>query len=107
VHDEGYFDERAAATYDESGAEMFDPTIVDPVVDFLAELAGNGRALELGIGTGRIAGLPPLRLPIRLGRSQPGRLTRNVHNCEEGALAVTSEAHFGGSPSAVCAQRRH
>ncbi len=34
---------------------MFDPAIVDPVVDFLAELAGNGRALELGIGTGRIA----------------------------------------------------
>jgi len=34
---------------------MFDPAVVDPVVDVLAELAGNGRALELGIGTGRIA----------------------------------------------------
>jgi SAM-dependent methyltransferase len=34
---------------------MFDPDIVDPVVDVLAELAGDGRALELGIGTGRIA----------------------------------------------------
>ena len=34
---------------------MFDPAVVDPVVDFLAELAGSGRALELGIGTGRIA----------------------------------------------------
>jgi SAM-dependent methyltransferase len=34
---------------------MFDPTVVDPVVDLLAELAGSGRALELGIGTGRIA----------------------------------------------------
>ena len=31
------------------------PTVLDPVVDFLAELAGSGRALELGIGTGRIA----------------------------------------------------
>jgi SAM-dependent methyltransferase len=29
--------------------------VVDPVVDFLVELAGSGRALELGIGTGRIA----------------------------------------------------
>jgi 16S rRNA A1518/A1519 N6-dimethyltransferase RsmA/KsgA/DIM1 with predicted DNA glycosylase/AP lyase activity len=29
--------------------------VVDPVVDFLAELAGSGAALELGIGTGRIA----------------------------------------------------
>ena len=34
---------------------MFDPAVVGPAVDFLAELAGGGRALELGIGTGRIA----------------------------------------------------
>jgi SAM-dependent methyltransferase len=55
VHDDGHFDERVAARYDESSAEMFDPAVVDPVVDFLVELAGSGRALELGIGTGRIA----------------------------------------------------
>lgn len=53
--DDGYFDERAAARYDESTAEMFAPAAVAPVVDLLAELAGSGRALELGIGTGRIA----------------------------------------------------
>ena len=34
---------------------MFDPAVVEPVIDFLVELAGSGRALELGIGTGRIA----------------------------------------------------
>jgi SAM-dependent methyltransferase len=56
VQDEdGYFDERVAATYDETTAELFDPAVVEPAVDFLAELAGPGRALELGIGTGRIA----------------------------------------------------
>jgi SAM-dependent methyltransferase len=56
VHDDdGYFDERVAARYDESAAEMFDSAVVDPVVDLLVELAGSGRALELGIGTGRIA----------------------------------------------------
>jgi SAM-dependent methyltransferase len=55
VHDDGYFDERVAARYDESSAEMFAPAVVEPVVEFLAELAGGGRALELGIGTGRIA----------------------------------------------------
>ena len=55
MHDDGYFDERVAARYDESSAEMFEPAAVDPVVDFLAALAGDGRALELGIGTGRIA----------------------------------------------------
>jgi len=55
MHDDGYFDERIAARYDESAGEMSDPGVVDPAVDFLAELAGSGRALELGIGTGRIA----------------------------------------------------
>ena len=55
--DDGYFGERVAARYDESGeiAGMFDPAVVDPAVDLLVELAGSGRALELGIGTGRIA----------------------------------------------------
>jgi SAM-dependent methyltransferase len=56
VHGEdGYFDERVAASYDESSAEMFDQAVVDPTVELLAEIAGSGRALELGIGTGRIA----------------------------------------------------
>jgi SAM-dependent methyltransferase len=40
-----------AERYDESTAEM----PVEPVVDFLAGLAGGGAALELAIGTGRIA----------------------------------------------------
>jgi SAM-dependent methyltransferase len=51
----GYFGEGVAATYDESCANMFEPTVVDAVVEVLAGLAGGGRALELGIGTGRIA----------------------------------------------------
>ncbi len=53
--EDGYFGERVAARYDETAAELFDPAVVEPTVDFLAELAGTGRALELGIGTGRIA----------------------------------------------------
>jgi SAM-dependent methyltransferase len=53
--EDGYFDERIASRYDESAADTFDPGVVDPMVDFLAEIAGDGRALELGIGTGRIA----------------------------------------------------
>jgi SAM-dependent methyltransferase len=52
---DGYFDERVAARYDDSEAEMFEAEAIDPVVDVLVELAGSGRALELGIGTGRIA----------------------------------------------------
>jgi SAM-dependent methyltransferase len=52
---EDHFGERVAERYDESSADRFDPAVVDPAVDFLAELAGGGAALELGIGTGRIA----------------------------------------------------
>ncbi len=51
--EDGYFDEEVAARYDNS--DMFDPAVVDPAVDFLASLAGSGPALELAIGTGRIA----------------------------------------------------
>jgi SAM-dependent methyltransferase len=53
--DDGYFDERVAAKYDEADDEEFDPEVIDQTVDFLADLAGRGRALELGIGTGRVA----------------------------------------------------
>lgn len=52
-----YFGEPIAARYDEGAAGVSTPEAVDPVVEFLADLAGDGRALEFGIGTGRI-GLP-------------------------------------------------
>jgi SAM-dependent methyltransferase len=78
VDDDGYFDERVAARYDEASAEEFDPWVVDPIVEFLAERAGGGRALELGIGTGRIA-LPLARrgVPvhgIELSKAMAARL---------------------------------
>ena len=50
-----YFDDRIARRYDATSAEMFEPAVVEPAVSFLAELAGTGAVLELGIGTGRIA----------------------------------------------------
>src|SRR5205823_4281951 len=53
--DDGYFGATVAATYDAASADMFEAGVVDPAVDVLAELAGDGRALEFGIGTGRIA----------------------------------------------------
>jgi SAM-dependent methyltransferase len=60
-----YFGARVAERYDETSADMFDPAKVDPVVEFLAELASDGSALELGIGTGRIA-LPLAQRGIRV-----------------------------------------
>jgi SAM-dependent methyltransferase len=63
--DDGYFDEPVAARYDESSAEVFEPEAVGPAVDFLADLADGGPALELGIGTGRIA-LPLAERGVRV-----------------------------------------
>jgi SAM-dependent methyltransferase len=62
---EDYFGERVAARYDEAAAEMFEPAVLEPAVDFLATLAGHGAALELGIGTGRLA-LPLMRRGIEV-----------------------------------------
>jgi SAM-dependent methyltransferase len=59
------FDERVAASYDADSAAMYDPAVVDPAVDFLAGLAGDGTALELGVGTGRVA-LPLSRRGVRI-----------------------------------------
>jgi SAM-dependent methyltransferase len=54
-----YFDRRIARTYEARWPELFEPAAIDPVVAFLAALvptsAGAGAALELGVGTGRIA----------------------------------------------------
>ncbi len=100
MHDDGCFGESVAARYDASSAEMFEPAVVDPVVDVLARLAGRGRALELGIGTGRIA-LPLAR------RGVP------VHGIElSGAMAARLRAKPGGedvevtsSPGAASSSR--
>ena len=50
-----YFDAEIAANYDRDSAFLFDPAVVGATVDFLAPLAAGGAALELGIGTGRVA----------------------------------------------------
>ncbi len=52
---EDYFGERVAERYDEWDAGSSTPAAVGPVVDFLADVARDGAALELGVGTGRIA----------------------------------------------------
>ena len=60
-----HFGERVAARFDERYAYQADPAVVEPIVSFLAELAGEGAALELGVGTGRIA-LPLARRGVRV-----------------------------------------
>ena len=62
---ENYFGERIAKSYDAKWPELFEPAVVDPAVRFLTGLAGGGAALELGIGTGRIA-IPLSRRGVRV-----------------------------------------
>ena len=52
---EDYFGEEVAARYDAGLGERGEPGVIAATVGFLAALAGDGAALELGIGTGRIA----------------------------------------------------
>src|ERR1700681_294060 len=62
---EDYFGEDVAARYDESEGDPFESATVASVVDFLVDLAGDGAALGLGIGTGRIA-LPLSQRGVRV-----------------------------------------
>ncbi|MFE4054377.1 class I SAM-dependent DNA methyltransferase [Streptomyces sp. YIM B13518] len=49
------WDADTARRYDTPGTGMFAPGVLDPAVDRLARLAGEGAALEFAIGTGRVA----------------------------------------------------
>ena len=55
------WDEATAQRYDETSAEKFAPDVLGPTVDLLTELADDGPALEMAIGTGRVA------VPLREG----------------------------------------
>lgn len=55
MRQEDIWDADAARRYDTPGTGMFAPEVLGPTVDRLAELTGGGRALELAIGTGRVA----------------------------------------------------
>lgn len=50
-----YFDEPVAALYDSDSADLFAPEVLGPAVDLLDDLAADCTALELAIGTGRVA----------------------------------------------------
>lgn len=53
-----------ADRYDSEETELSSADVLGPTLDFLAELAGDGRALEFAIGTGRVG------VPLR-GRGVP------------------------------------
>lgn len=55
MRQEEVWDADVAQHYDTPGSDMFAPEVLGPTVERLAHLAGEGRALELAIGTGRVA----------------------------------------------------
>src|SRR4051812_46385348 len=62
---ESHFDEWIAQRYETLNPTLYDPAVLAPTVDFLAQLAGVGPALEFGVGTGRVA-LPLSRRGLRV-----------------------------------------
>ena len=97
------WDERTAQRYDADSASMFAPEVVGPTVDLLERLAEGGPALELAIGTGRIA--IPLRergVPvtgIELSEPMVAQLRRKIGEDEVpvvvGDMATTVVAGAG------------
>jgi SAM-dependent methyltransferase len=87
---ENYFDEPVAARFDERYSHQADPAVVEPIVDFLAMLAGGGAALEFGVGTGRIA-LPLARrgVPVHGIELSPAMAARLAAKPGAGKVAVT------------------
>src|SRR2546430_4243369 len=82
-----------AEAYDAASASMFDPAVLDPTVDLLAALARGGPALELAIGTGRVAlplsargvAVSGIELSSHMAdqlRAKPGSEAVAVTNCE-------------------------
>ena len=89
-----HFGESAAATYDEDCSEMFDDEVVARTVDVLADLARGGRALELGIGTGRIAlPLAERGVPV-VGIDMSSAMVERLHAKPAGSAIPVSIGDF-------------
>lgn len=84
---ETHFDEWVAQRYASLWPELFHPAVIDPAVDFLADLAGSGAALEFGIGTGRIA-LLLSRRGVRVAGIELSEAMVKQLQAEEGASQV-------------------
>ena len=87
---ESRFDQWIAERYATLWPELFDPTVIEPAVGFLAHAAGAGPALEFGVGTGRIA-LPLSRRGIRVHGIELSRamVSQLEVQCTGGEVGVT------------------
>lgn len=94
--DPAEYGDRIADVYDEWHGER---DLVGPVAEFLAGWAGEGPALELGIGTGRIA-LPLAARGIRVdGIDASARIVERLRAKPGGADLAVSVGDFAGVPA--------
>ena len=82
-----HFGEDVAAHYDEGSGPHFDPDVIDRTADVLAELAGEGAALEFAVGTGRIA-LPLASRGVRVSGIELSTAMAERLRSKEGAHHV-------------------
>lgn len=84
------WDDAAADAYDTPGEGMFDPGLLAATVSLLKELAAGGPALELGVGTGRVAiPLMDSGVPVHGVDLSPAMLRRLREKVAEARLPVT------------------
>jgi SAM-dependent methyltransferase len=80
----------AAQRYDNLGTGMFVPEVLEPAVDRLAELAGDGPALEFAIGTARVAvPLAERGLPVTGIELSPPMIDQLRTKADEARIPVT------------------
>ncbi|MFG1924432.1 class I SAM-dependent DNA methyltransferase [Cryptosporangium sp. NPDC048952] len=85
--DDGYFGAAIAATYDDPTSDDFHPDVIAAIADTLADLAGNGRALEFAVGTGRIA-LPLAERGIHVDGIELSRAMVDKLRAKPGAASI-------------------
>lgn len=89
MHNDEIWDIETAKSYDTPGTGMFSPEVLGPTVDRLAELAGDGRALEFAIGTGRVAvPLSERGIPVGGIEASPAMIARLRTKSDEATIPV-------------------
>lgn len=89
MEQQSIWDAGAAERYDTPGSGMFAPEVLDPAVDRLARLAGDGAALEFAIGTGRVAvPLAARGVPVTGIELSPSMVARLRAKADEATIPV-------------------
>jgi SAM-dependent methyltransferase len=91
---ESRFDDWIAQRYESLNSSLYDPAVLEPAVDFLADLAAEGPVLEFGVGTGRVA-LPLSRRGLRVcGLDDSAAMLERLRSRPDNAAIETTFGDF-------------